>query len=217
LAKLLKADFHIHTEYSMDCNTSLEKIISRCLETGISCIAIVDHGTVEGALKMQSLAPFPVIVAEEILTPHGEIMGMFLKEGIPSGLSVEETVSRIRTQGALVGLPHPFDPLRGLRLDNRRLEELVKQLDIIEVFNARSHFPSPSTKAQAFAKKYDIPGTAGSDAHTPNEIGNTYVEMPEFNGRDDFLQALRAGKIHRHTSSRLVHISSLWTRIKNSF
>ncbi len=214
---MLKADFHIHTAYSMDCNTSLEDIISRCLESGINCIAIADHGTVEGALKMQSLAPFPVIVAEEILTPHGEIMGMFLKEGIPSGLSVEQAISHIKVQGSLVCLPHPFDTLRGLRLDSKRLEELVEQIDIIEVFNARSFLVRDSNKARAFAKKYSIPGTVGSDAHTPNEIGNTYIEIREFDGKDDFLQALRESKISRHRSSPLVHFSSTWIKLKNSF
>jgi len=217
LAKLLKADLHIHTEYSMDCDMSLEDVISRCLETGINCIAIADHGTVEGALKIQSLAPFPVIVAEEILTPYGEIFGAFLKEGVPSGLSIEQTISHIRSQGALIGLPHPFDPFRGFRLDSKRLEELGEQLDFVEVFNARSPFPWFSTKAQAFAEKYGIPGTAGSDAHTPNEIGNTYIEMPEFNGKDDFIQALREGKISGRRASPWVHFGSTWTKLKRSF
>ncbi len=202
---MLKADLHIHTEYSSDCNTPLEKIINRCLEIGINCIAIADHGTAEGALKMQSLAPFKVIVAEEILTPHGEIMGMFLKETIPSGLSVEQTISQIRAQGALVNIPHPFDTFRGLRLDSKELEALVDQIDVIEVFNARSPFPWPSTKAQAFAQKYDIPGTVGSDAHTIGEIGNAYIEMPEFNSRDGFLQALRTGKDIGRRTSPLIH------------
>ncbi len=201
----------------MDCSTSLEEIISRCLETGINCIAIADHGSIEGALKMQSLAPFPVIIAEEILTPHGEIMGMFLKEGIPTGLPIEQAVSHIKAQGALVCIPHPFDTLRGLRLDSQRLEKLVEQIDIIEVFNARSPLLRSSTKARTFARKHDLPGTAGSDAHSPNEIGNTYVEMPEFNGRDDFLQALRKGEIFRRRSSILVHFSSTWTKLKKSF
>ena len=188
---MLKADFHIHTAYSMDCETPLEEIIGRCLETEINCIAIADHDSIEGALKMQSLAPFPVIIAEEILTPHGEIMGMFLKEGIPTNISIEQAISRIKAQGALVCLPHPFDTLRGLRLDSQRLEKLVEQIDIIEVFNARSPWLRSSTKARAFARKHGLLETAGSDAHSPNEIGNTYVEMPEFNGQDNFLQALR--------------------------
>ncbi|MFC1978113.1 PHP-associated domain-containing protein [Chloroflexota bacterium] len=214
---MLKADFHIHTAYSMDCTTSPEEIISRCLETGINCIAIADHGSIEGALKMQSLAPFRVIIAEEILTPYGEIMGMFLEEGIPTGIPVEQAISHIKAQGALVCIPHPFDTLRGLRLDSQRLAELAEQIDIIEVFNARSPLLRSSTKARTFARKYGILETAGSDAHTPSEIGSTYVEMPEFNGRDDFLQALRKGKISRHKSSLLVHFNSTWTKLKKSF
>ena len=213
---MLKADLHIHTEYSMDCSTPLEKIIKRCLEIGINCIVIADHGTVEGALKMQSLAPFEVIVAEEILTPYGEIMGMFLKETIPSGLSVEQTISRIKAQGALVNIPHPFDSFRGLRLDGRELEALVDQIDVIEVFNAREPFRKPSTKAQALAQKYDIPGSAGSDAHTIGEIGNAYIEMAEFNGRDDFLNALAKGKVFGRRSNPLVHFATAWTKLKRS-
>lgn len=216
MAKLLKADFHIHTTYSMDCAMSPEEIIKRCLETGINCIAIADHGTIEGALKMQSLAPFPVIVAEEVLTPYGEIMGMFLKEGIPSGISIEETISRIKAQGALISLPHLFDPLRGMRLDSKRLNELGKQIDLIEVFNARSLLPQDSTKAQAFARKHGLPGVAGSDSHTLSEIGKTYVEIAEFSGQEEFLQVVRKGKIHRRQSSPLVHFGSTWTKLKKS-
>jgi len=201
----------------MDCDASLEEIIERCLKTEINCVAIADHGTVEGALEMQRLAPFPVIVAEEILTSNGEIMGMFLKEGIPSGLSIEQTISLIKAQDALVCLPHPFDPFRGLRLNNKGLEELAEQIDIIEVFNARGPLSGPANKAEAFAMKYDLPGTAGSDAHSINEIGRTYIEMPEFDGKDSFLQALRQGKISRHRSSLLVHFRTTWTKVKRFF
>ncbi|MBA7601238.1 hypothetical protein ES703_08305 [subsurface metagenome] len=214
---MLKADFHIHTTYSMDCEMSLEDIIARCLKTEINCIAVSDHGTVEGALKMQSLAPFKVIVGEEILTHNGEIMGIFLKEGISSGIPIEEAISRIKAQDALVCLPHPFDPFRGLRLNNNRLEKLAEQIDIIEVFNARSPLSGPTTKAQTFAMKYDLPGIAGSDAHSANEIGYTYVEMSEFNTKDEFLQALRKGKISTRKASYLVHLFSTWAKLKNLF
>ena len=214
---MLKADLHIHTEYSMDCNTPLDKIIERCLEIGINCIAIADHGTAEGALKMQGIAPFPVIVAEEILTPYGEIMGMFLKETIPSGLSVEQTISQIKAQGGLVCIPHPFDTFRRTGLDGRALEEIVGQIDVIEVFNSRSPLLRSSAKAQIFAQKYGIPGSAGSDAHTPGEIGNAYVEMPEFNGKNDFLNALAKGKIFGYRTNPFVHFGSLWARVRKQF
>jgi predicted metal-dependent phosphoesterase TrpH len=213
----LKADLHIHTEYSMDCNTPLETIVNRCLEIGINCIAIADHGTAEGALKIQAIAPFTVIVAEEVLTTQGEIMGMFLKDTIPSGLSVEQTLSRIKAQDALVCIPHPFDTFRGSALNAKTIYKIVEQIDIIEVFNSRAILYRDSTRAQLFAQKHGIPGSAGSDAHTVGEIGNAYVEMPEFNGRDDFLQALAKGRIWGHRTNPLVHFNSFAQSLKSRF
>ena len=212
---MLKADFHIHSEYSMDCNTPLEKIVSRCQELGINCVAICDHGTAQGGLELRKIAPFKVIVAEEILTPHGEIMGMFLEETIPSGLSVPETLSRIRAQGGLVCIPHPFDIFRQSALRNHIIEEIADQIDIIETLNARIMLPQNSAKARAFATKHGITQSAGSDAHTLREIGNAYVEIPEFEGRDDFLQALEKGKICGHMTNPLIHFASIWTKLKN--
>ena len=211
--KLLKADLHIHTAYSMDCDTSLEKIIKRCLELKINCIAVADHGTIEGALAIQKLAPFTVIVAEEALTPYGEIMGMFLKEVVPSGLSVEETIARIRDQGGLVCIPHPFDTVRGSTVDRKTAERIVGQVDVVEIFNSRTPFLRSSNNAASFARKHGIPGSAGSDAHTHEEIGNAYVEMPEFSGKDDFLQALAHGEIHGHRTNPLKHVNSSWAKI----
>ena len=213
----MKADLHIHTEYSRDSNTSLNKLINRCLELDINCVAIADHGTTEGALKLKSLAPFSVIVAEEILTPHGEIMGMFLKETIPSHLSILETISRIKSQDGLVCIPHPFDRFRASALDSDIIEELIDQIDIIEVFNARTIPFQNLTKAHVFAQKNAIAQSAGSDAHTVNEVGNAYIEMPEFNGRDDFLQALAKGKVCGHRTNPFAHFHSLGSRIKRKF
>jgi len=201
----------------MDCNTPLEKIIERCLETGVNCIAIADHDSIEGALKMQEIAPFPVIVAGEILTPQGEIMGMFLKEYVPIGLPIEEAILRVRSQDGLVCLPHPFDTFRGLRIDGARLDELAEYIDVVEVFNARSHFSRPIDRAHSFADKHGIAKSAGSDAHSLGEIGYAYVDMPEFEGKDDFLQALSEGKIYGNRTSPLVHFRSVWARIRKRF
>ena len=214
---MIKADLHIHTEYSPDCNTPLARIIDRCRETGIGCLAVADHNTIEGALKMQDIAPFPVIVAEEVLTPHGEIMGMFLKENIPGGLSVAETISRIRAQGGLVAIPHPFDRFRHSALDSEITRGLAEQgeIDVIEVFNSRTPLYRSSARAESFAKKYGIPGSAGSDAHTIQAIGNAYVEMPEFNGREDFLSALAGGTVFGHRTNPFVHINSVLAKLKS--
>lgn len=210
----MKADLHIHTKYSMDCSTPLDKIVNRCLELGINCIAIADHNTTEGALEMQSLAPFPVIVAEEIMTTQGEIMGMFLKESVPRGLSLGETVSRIKAQEALVCIPHPFDTLLRHGLGGKKIEEIIDQIDVLEVFNSRTLFCHHLNQARAFAQKHGIPGSAGSDAHTVYEIGNAYVEMPGFEGGDDFLNALVRGKVYGHRTNPLIHFSNARTRLK---
>jgi predicted metal-dependent phosphoesterase TrpH len=211
---MIRADFHIHSEYSFDSGNKLDDIIRRCQETGINCIAIADHGTAEGALKMQSLAPFPVIVAEEILTPKGEIMGMFLKETIPTNIPVAEAVARIREQDGLINIPHPYDIFTRKGLGEETMLQIIDDIDIIEVFNARTAVPGRSGLSRAFAEKYGKAKCAGSDAHTINEIGKTCIEMPEFTGKEDFLQALAQGTIYRHTASPFVHFGSLKARLR---
>jgi predicted metal-dependent phosphoesterase TrpH len=198
----------------MDCDTRLEAIIKRCQELEIDCVAIADHGTAEGGLEMQKIAPFKVIVAEEVLTTQGEIMGMFLKETIPSGFSPVETVRRIREQGGLVNIPHPFETMRGSALKQPYLDEIADEIDLIEVLNSRSPFHANSDKARDFAARHGIPGGAGSDAHSIHEIGNAYIEMPDFNTPQEFLAAVAKGKIYGKRSGIFVHLYSTWARTK---
>lgn len=211
---MLKADLHIHTKYSIDSNNSLDGVIEHCLELGINCIAVCDHGTTEGAIKLRDIAPFTVIVAEEVLTPDGEIMGMFLKETIPSGISIKETISRIREQNGLVCIPHPFDRFRPSALKSKAINEIAGQIDIIEVFNARTLPYQNMNRPRNFAREQNLPQSAGSDAHTLSEIGNAYVEIPEFDGRDDFLESLSQGKICGSRTNPLIHFLSLGNRIR---
>jgi predicted metal-dependent phosphoesterase TrpH len=211
---LIKADLHIHTAYSMDCTTSLEQIIARCLEVGINCLSVADHNTIAGALKLKEMAPFPIIVSEEILTLDGEIIGMFLSQEIPSKLPMEETIAQIKVQGGLVCIPHPCDRLRLSVFRNQVFEDIMPEVDIIEVFNARSLSPGSSARAWQLAQKYGKLASAGSDAHTPSEIGNACVEMPEFNGKDEFLASLAKGKISGNKSNPIVHFASTWVRLK---
>jgi predicted metal-dependent phosphoesterase TrpH len=215
--ELLKADFHLHTKYSMDCRTELEDIVKRCQELGINCINVCDHDAVEGAQQLKEMAPFKVIVSEEVLTHNGEVMGMFLKERIAGGLSIERAIDSIRAQGGLVLIPHPFDPLRGLRLSAEEFEIIVPQVDIIEVFNARCPFGHAANKARDFARDHNLPGTAGSDAHTVGEIGNVLVELPDFNTPEEFLKSLRVAKITGKRASPFVHLNTTIDKIKKSF
>jgi hypothetical protein len=214
---LIKADLHIHTCYSHDCCTSLEQIVNRCLEVGLDCIAITDHNTIAGALELERIAPFRVIVGAEVLTALGELMGLFLREEVPQGLSPLETAARIKQQGGLVGIPHPFGrwPLQN---SHRLLSpDLLEQVDFIEVFNSRSPFSGASDKARALALKYDKQSSAGSDAHTVGEIGRAYVEMPEFESAEDFLQSLSRSSVFGEKSSNLVHFFTMLARVRKLF
>ena len=201
----------------MDSQSELEDIIKRCQKLGIDCIAVADHNAVEGGLKMQTIAPFKVIIAEEILTFSGDLMGMFLKERIASGIPLEAAIAAIKEQGGLVSIPHPFDPVRGLRLNADEFNKLAPQIDLIEVFNARVLSPQTNSKSLHFAREHNLPGTAGSDAHTISEIGNVFVELNNFNTPAEFLAALQQAKIQGKRASPFVHFSSTWAKMRKAF
>ncbi len=212
---LIRADLHIHTCYSVDCLTPVEKIVARCLELGINCVAVADHNTIAGALKLRQIAPFKVIVAEEIATTAGEVMGLFLEEKVARGLSAQETTSRIRSQGGLVAIPHPFGRSLPWRSNALASSEILSQVDIIEAFNSRTPFSSGIRRATMLAKVHGKAASAGSDAHTLGEIGRAYVQMPEFNGPGDFLNSLAQGEIFGRQSSYFAHLASTWAKIRN--
>lgn len=217
----MKADLHLHTCYSPDSRSSLEAIIHRCQKVGIECVAVTDHNTIEGALKLRAMAPFPVIVGEEVMSSAGEIIGYFLSQSIPEGLSPPEVVSRIKAQGGLVCLPHPFAGLGRHPLKAEFREALRDQIDIIEVFNARSLGQNFSEGARRFAAAHGLLQSAGSDAHSPREIGYTYVEMPPFNGPEAFKTALRQGRIFGRRNGLgnrlLTMIETLPKRLRNGY
>jgi len=210
---VVKADLHVHTGYSMDATASLEQIVEHCLRIGINCLAIADHNTMAGAVRLKEIAPFRVIVAEEILTTCGEVIGMFLTEEIPSKLTIEETITRIKAQQGLVCIPHPYDNFRLSAFRNEAFVAIMPQVDIIEVFNSRSLSPHNSAKAKKLAEEFGKPASAGSDAHIASEIGKAYVEMPDFNDKETFLSSLTEGRIVGRKSSPLVHFASTWARL----
>lgn len=194
---------------------SYEQLIKACRHKGINCIALCDHGTTAGAREFSKIAPFKVIVCEEVMTPFGEIMGMFLKEDIPDKISVEETIRLIREQKGLINIPHPFDIVRPSAFrDLIKLQSIMEQVDIIEVFNARSLYPGSDGKARNLAKKYNKIMSAGTDAHSPMEIGGVRVEMQDFNTSGEFLNALKWAKITGTKSSPFIHFVSTTARLR---
>jgi predicted metal-dependent phosphoesterase TrpH len=211
---LLKADLHTHTYFSPDSLTSPEKYVQACLKQGVNCVAVTDHNDIGGALAVEKLASFRVIIGEEVESSEGEIMGLFLQEKVPAGLSPEETVQRIREQGGLVCIPHPFDRFRRERLAEAALMRILPQVDIIEAFNSRTTSRGDNEHAARFAQEHGLAMSAGSDAHSVRELGRACVEMPDFEGPRGFLQALGEGRIVGRLSSPLVHLWSRWAWLR---
>ena len=189
--QLIKADLHLHTKYSTDSNASVKSVIDRCLKTNLDCIAITDHNSIQGALEIRRKAPFKVIIGEEIKSTGGDIIGLFLTRLVPPGLTPKDTISKIKEQGGLVMIPHPFDRVRPSAIGETVFKEIITHTDIVETYNSRNLFKADDQKAAvaAFVNKV-IPGVA-SDAHTAGELGKTYNLMPDFDSTPEgFLKAL---------------------------
>jgi predicted metal-dependent phosphoesterase TrpH len=208
----MKVDFHVHTCYSGDSLTSLEAVLEACRKWGLGKVAITDHNTIAGALALSEMAPDLVIVGEEIKTDVGEIIAYFLKEEVPQGLPVQEAIARVREQGGVVGVPHPLDRLRREAMGLTHLLSIIEQVDALEVFNARTTFPSDNRRALDLARERGLLATAGSDAHIAWEIGRAYVEMPAFNDKDEFLRSLAQGQIVGRLTTPLIHFASNWAK-----
>lgn len=211
----LRIDLHTHTHYSPDGITSPQRFVRACERKGITCVAVTDHNTIRGALAVKESAPFRVIVGAEIRSAEGEIIGLFLSGEVPPGLSAQETIERIRAQGGLVSLPHPTDRFRG-GVGAEGLARLAPLVDIVEVMNARTTVRRDNEEATRLAKEHGLVAVAVSDAHSPWEIGRVYVEAPDSEGPQEFLEALRWGTLVGRPSSPLVHLISryAWLRRK---
>jgi len=187
----INADLHVHSEYSKDCVSSIEAILVTAREIGLGAIAIADHNVIDGAFRARELAdgdPF-VIIAEEVKTAEGEVIGLFLQQAIPKGLSFDETLSLIKEQGGLVYVPHPFDALRTTP-SYRALVDNLHRIDVIETYNAKVALSSFNLSAERFAAKYNIVAGAGSDAHVLQGLGTAMMRMPRFTDQQSFMTAL---------------------------
>jgi predicted metal-dependent phosphoesterase TrpH len=202
-------DMHSHTLWSTDCISSFKMVMRLCEWRGIDRIMVTDHNTADGALAFQKVAPELVIVGEEILTTQGELLAYFVRESVPRGLTPVETIRRLRDQGAVISVSHPFDRLRKGAWKEEQLLDIIDQVDAIEIFNARCMFPEDNAKAIAFAEKHNLLGTIGSDAHTAPEYGRAYAKMRPFaHDPEDFLDALRSAEYVQRLSSWAVHFGS---------
>jgi glycosyltransferase involved in cell wall biosynthesis len=201
---LIDVDLHMHTDHSHDCATPVEALLAAARDRGLGAIAVTDHNELSGALEAQRKAAdfgVKVIVGEEVKTAHqGEVIGLFLHEKIPRGLTLQETIAEIKRQGGLVYVPHPFDRLHAIP-DYEHLLDVVEDIDAIEVFNPRIALPAFNEEAVRFAAKYRIVGGAGSDSHVAQGLGSVRIRMRDFDGPQEFLESLREADIVGRPSS----------------
>jgi predicted metal-dependent phosphoesterase TrpH len=206
---LIDVDLHMHTDHSYDCATPVEVLLAEARARGLGAIAVTDHNEISGALDARAKADgIEVIVAEEVKTAEeGEVIGLFIEEKIPRGMTLRETIDEIKRQGGLVYVPHPFDRLHSVP-DYEHLLAVLDDVDAIEVFNPRVAISEFNDEAVRFAAKYRIPAGAGSDAHVPQGLGSVRIRMREFHGPEEFMESLRAADIVRNPAS-LLYVQAL--------
>ena len=190
---MFKVEFHCHTHYSKDSLTSPDGLVKACRRKGINRVIVTDHNSIAGALAAQALDPELVIVGEEILTSRGELLAAFVIEEVPARLSPEEAIHRLKDQGAFISVSHPFDVYRSGHWDEADLKEILPYVDAIEVFNSRCWLSEFNRQAQMFAEQHDVPGTVGSDAHAPLELGRAVLLLEQFQGPDEMRMVIRKG------------------------
>jgi predicted metal-dependent phosphoesterase TrpH len=195
----VRVDLHSHTMWSGDSTTTPDEVEAAVVASGLDVLCITDHNAIRGAVELAERLPCRVIVGEELRTHAGEIIGLFLTERIPMGIPPAEAARAIRAQGGVVYVPHPFDPMRR-NMAEPALYELAGAdlLDAVEVINAKTSLRSLNERAAQFAAEFDLAAGAGSDAHVPNALGAAYVEMPDFDGPQDFLAKLRLARAVGH-------------------
>jgi glycosyltransferase involved in cell wall biosynthesis len=207
----IDVDLHMHTDHSHDCATPVEVLLATARDQGLGAIAVTDHNVVSGAHEAAAKAKefgVKVIVAEEVKTAHqGEVIGLFIDEQIPRGLTLAETVAEIKRQGGLVYVPHPFDRMHAVP-DYEHLLTIIEDIDLIEVYNPRVAIGSFNEEAERFSAKYRILAAAGSDSHVAQGLGSVRVRMRDFDGPQEFLESLRTAEILTKPSS-LLYVQAL--------
>jgi predicted metal-dependent phosphoesterase TrpH len=209
--RLVDVDLHMHTDHSHDCETPVEVLLAAAKDAGLGAIAVTDHNEISGALEAREKAVdfgMKVIVGEEVKTAsQGEVIGLFIEEKIPRGMTMEQTVAEIKRQGGLVYVPHPFDRMHAVP-DYEYLLGILDDVDAIEVFNPRVAIGSFNEEAVRFAAKYRIVAGAGSDSHVAQGLGSVRVRMRDFDGPQEFLQSLCDAEITTKPTS-LIYVQAL--------
>jgi len=186
---MLRVDLHLHSNYSHDGRSSLQQLIDRARECRLDRIALTDHNTIDGALSLVRMEPELAIAGEEIKTREGEIIGLFMTSRVQPYLAPEEAMDLIHQMDGLTYIPHPLDRHRA-DFRPERMVELAGRIDIIETYNPWCEAAANRAAAQ-LADELGKATATGSDSHSADELGRSWMEMEEYSGAGDFLEKLR--------------------------
>jgi len=209
-------EFHCHTVYSEDSLTEPRDLVGACRRKGIDRVVVTDHNSIAGARAAQALDPQLVIVGEEILTTRGEILAAFVKEEVPAHLTPQETIRRLKDQGAFISVSHPFDELRKGGWKQNDLLEILPHVDAIETYNSRCMWPRFNRRAREFAERHNLAGTVGSDAHAAFELGRSVVLLEPFEGAEGLRDVIRRGRPRVTWSPPWFHLVSRYASLVKS-
>jgi predicted metal-dependent phosphoesterase TrpH len=207
-------DLHCHSSGSFDSLADPRSIMKAALARGLTHLAITDHDRVEVALRARDEAPdgLTLIVGEEIKTRDGDLVAAFIEKLVPPGMTALETIQAVREQGGLVGVPHPFDRIRGYgRKSGARLEDIADRIDWIEAYNARVVGGSANERAAEFAHEQGLPGICASDSHTVLEVGVCYNAVEGDPGTPQGLLAALP-TVDMHPSRATIYVRA-WTPV----
>ncbi len=200
-------DLHNHSDRSYDAVNTLAHYERAHAAGRVHVLGITDHNRIDGALELRERASFPIVVGMEIDTSEGELIGLFLSEPLPVGLTAFDTAERIRAQGGLVYVQHPFYRFVREPLLARTREQLLDAglIDIVEVRNGGPFTGAADRRAAAWAREAGLPGAGSSDAHEPADIGQIVTAVPPGPlEAGPFLERLGEGfVVDRHRSSAM--------------
>jgi predicted metal-dependent phosphoesterase TrpH len=190
---MYKIDLHTHSVASPDGSLRLEHYRQALAEKRLDFIAITDHNRIDFAAQAQAGLGRQIIVGEEITAKEGEVIGLFLREAVPPGLPLAETIERIKSQGGVVYVPHPFETVRK-GLPERIMDLNAVRIDIVEVRNGRAVFQNKGARAETWARVHTKPGAAGSDAHGWHGWCKTYTIIDRAPTAETIASTLQAAR-----------------------
>ena len=209
-----KVDLHTHSIISHDGGLRAKDYTKIIQEKRVDFVAITDHNEIKFARMMQQQLGEHIIIGEEIGTTEGEIIGLFLEQVVPGGLTPEKTVQEIKAQNGLVYIPHPFETFRkGLKRD--ALERIANDIDIVEVFNGRGKWRGKNDLAQAFATEKNLAMASSSDAHCFLGIGKTFSEIDDVPVQRHFMKILRNADLRKGYAPLLSLLCPAVNKVKN--